>query len=167
MILRTGGVDRIGNDGNECLWTVFGDIVGKPFNKTSVHTEEILARHAGLARDASGDDDNLGTGKRSSSSVSLVSILVVDLLVAGELSEAHTMPRNFRRRVNVREVGSYAGSTNEIEHAEVCHVLIQLEDKAERLANAAATTDYRDSDHYWVQAERSQENLQVTIILEL
>ena len=55
-------VERIADDDDDGLGRVFLHVVGHAADDLGVLEQEIVAAHAGLARQAAGDDDDIGTG---------------------------------------------------------------------------------------------------------
>jgi hypothetical protein len=61
---RDRRVDGVGDDGNEGLGARLGDRRGKVQVELCVDLEQVLAGHAGLARDTGRDDDNVAASER-------------------------------------------------------------------------------------------------------
>ena len=56
---RDGGVDRVGDHVDDGAGAVLGDGAGEPGHDTGVDLEEVIAGHAGLARNPCWDDHNV------------------------------------------------------------------------------------------------------------
>ena len=56
---RDGRVDRVGDDGRDGARAGLGDALGQRLHDGGVGVEEVVAGHAGLARDAGRDDDDV------------------------------------------------------------------------------------------------------------
>ena len=59
------GVQRVGNTNDERLGTVGLDAGADGFHDRCIDAEQIIAAHAGFARDTGGDDHNVGAFDRS------------------------------------------------------------------------------------------------------
>ena len=60
---RDGAIHRIGDDGEDCVGAMLGTALDKGLDDGGVRVEKVVAGHAGLARDASRDYNNGGTGE--------------------------------------------------------------------------------------------------------
>src|SRR5215471_13388049 len=56
------GVERIGHDDDDAVGRMLDDLFDDSFNHVVVGLEQIVAAHAGLARETGGDDDDVATG---------------------------------------------------------------------------------------------------------
>ena len=56
------GVERVGDDDDEGVGRVLLDALADLLDDLGVDAEQIVAAHAGLARHARGDDDDVGAG---------------------------------------------------------------------------------------------------------
>src|SRR5262249_48785057 len=56
------GVERIGNDDDECAGAAIFDLGADAANDLEVDGKQVVARHARLARHSGGDDDDVGAG---------------------------------------------------------------------------------------------------------
>ena len=54
------GVERIGNDDQNAVGRMLHHLADDRFHDVVVRVEQVVAAHAGLARDAGGDDDDVG-----------------------------------------------------------------------------------------------------------
>ncbi len=56
------GVERVGDDDEDAVRRVLHDLADHIAHDLVVGVEQVVAAHAGLARDAGGDDDDVGVG---------------------------------------------------------------------------------------------------------
>jgi hypothetical protein len=153
---RDGRVDRVRDDEDGGLGAVVGDALGEVADDRGVGVEEVVARHAGLAGDAGRDDDNLGTGQGT------LEVLLGEALDLGPF-QRRRMRRAKQRaletrwpsegegdgqtydggRVNVAEVGADTGRATDVVEPEVGHVLVELEEEREGLADASCSRGAR------------------------
>jgi hypothetical protein len=117
-----GRVDWVGDDAHHGLWAVVGDRLGEVSDNGRIGVEQVVTGHAWLSRDARWDDDHLGTLQG-----------VLNALLWG-------VALDDRVGVDVGDVGSNAWSALEVVQRQVSHVLVELQQKRQRLANAAGGT---------------------------
>ena len=53
-------VERIRNDDDKSVWRIFRDLIGDRADDVGIGLEQVVAAHAGLSRQAGGDDDDIG-----------------------------------------------------------------------------------------------------------
>ena len=137
---RDGRVDRVGDDGHLRVGAVLGDGVGEVSVEGGVDGEQVLAGHTGLAGHAGWDDDDVGVLEGGVGSFGLGGgLLVIVELV--ELGEGHAVAGDGGCGVDVAEVSRDAGSSHEVEDADVRDERVHLQEHGEGLADAAGSAD--------------------------
>ena len=124
-----GGVDGVGYDVEDGVGAMLGARGDEVANDAGVDVEEIVAGHAGLARDPRGYDDEVAPRQRER-----------------ELRRA-VEPARVGARVDVRHVrGHPRGERNDVVQAEVGDEGASLEEEAQGLADAARGAEDGDGE---------------------
>jgi len=95
---------------------VLGDALDQALDDAGVDLEQVVTRHAGLARDAGGDDDDVGAGEG-----------VLQAVVFGEETV------DLGDGGDVGEISGDAGRVDDIVEGEVVDERAGLEEEGERL----------------------------------
>lgn len=111
-----GGVDRVGDDEDQCLGAVLGNALDQVADDAGVDLEQIVTGHAGLARNARRDDDDIGAGES-----------VLQAVILGQ--EASELGH----RGDVGEIGRDAGGVDDIVESELVDERAGLEEEGEGL----------------------------------
>jgi hypothetical protein len=125
-----GGVDRVGDDEDEGLGGDLSSNLDEALDNAGVDLEQVITGHAGLARNASGDDNDVrilegGLGA------------IVGWQVSGD----------FRLRRDVGEIGCDAGGVDNIVESQLVDEGACLEEKREGLTNATGGASNDSFDH--------------------
>jgi len=118
----------VGNDEDVGIRAVVGASCGEIADDGSVCVEKVVTGHAGLARNTSGDEDDLSTSQA-------LLELRITLVVAS----------NSALCVDVADIGGDTGSTPDIVESELGNSWVELEEERERLADTASSTEDSDT----------------------
>ena len=91
--MRTDAMTGCKGVGSVDTWAELGDALGQGLHDASVGVEEIVTSHAGLARHASWDDDQVAAGEG-----------IAELLLTDETT-------HLRSSLDVAQVGSHLADT--------------------------------------------------------
>eukprot|EP00037_Helgoeca_nana_P001521 m.27514 g.27514 ORF g.27514 m.27514 type:complete len:388 (+) comp11930_c0_seq1:196-1359(+) len=142
---RDGRVDRVGDDGDHRVGAVLRHGGGKVLVELGVDREQILSGHPWLAWDSRRDHDDIGTLQSFVEGLGLEVGLVSDGIVTGELRQGHAVARNRGWSVNVRQIRRNTRCSDEVEHGDVGHVLVKLQEQRHGLSDTTGATDNADT----------------------
>lgn len=115
-----GGVDGVSNDSDKGVRGVLTDGLGQVSHNGGVGVEQIVSGHAGLSGHTGGDQHQLGALEGLGNAV-----------VVGRVAGHGGVGGD------VGDIGSNAGGASQIVQTEVGHVLVELEQQRQGLANAS------------------------------
>lgn len=125
------GVDWVGNDENECIWSILSNASNQVLDNASVNLEQIVSGHARLSWDTSWDDNNVGTSKR-----------VLETIVLWKMAS------DLALSADMAQVGSNTWRVDHIIQREVVDIGRELQQQREWLSNSTTCTGNDCFNHF-------------------
>lgn len=125
------GVDWVGDDENERVWSILSNASNQVLDNASVNLEKIVSGHAWLSWDTSRNDNNVGTGER-----------VLQTIVLWKMAS------NLALSADVAQVGSNTRRVDHIIQGEVVDIRGELQEQRKWLSNSTACTSNDCFNHF-------------------